>query len=139
MLNKKCALILITYSLFNRRINELFQKTMTNGIEAVLCQIAFYYFINLKYQSEKSNKKHLIFERNMVLMTFAITMAFLIRSSSLIGWFPLAIASILSTNSINSIFLNLSAICKAGILVAVPLITISIGIDSLFYGKLTFP
>jgi len=75
----------------------------------------------------------------MVLMTFAITMAFLIRSSSLIGWFPLALASILSTNSINYIFLNLSAICKAGILVAVPLITISIGIDSLFYGKLTFP
>ena len=139
MLNKKCALIMITYSLFNRRINELFQKTMTNGIEAVLCQIAFYYYINLQYKSDKSNKQHLIFEKNMVLMTFAITMAFLIRSSSLIGWVPLALASILSSNSINCILLNFSAICKAGICVAVPLITLSIGIDSLFYGKLTFP
>jgi Alg9-like mannosyltransferase family len=75
----------------------------------------------------------------MILMTFAITIAFLIRSSSLIGWIPLALASIFSSNSINSILLNFTAICKAGLFVAVPLIMISIGVDSLFYGKLTFP
>lgn len=72
-------------------------------------------------------------------MTFAITIAFLIRSSSLIGWIPLALASIFSSYSFNSILFNFTAIFKAGLCVAVPLIIFSIGIDSLFYGKLTFP
>ena len=45
LLNKKCSLIFIIYSLFNLNINQVFLRTMTNGTEAVLCIIAFYYYL----------------------------------------------------------------------------------------------
>lgn len=64
-------------------------------------------------------------------MTFAITLAFLIRSSSLIGWIPLAIFKIVSSKDVVS---NLISIIAAGIFVAIPTIAISICLDSLFYG-----
>lgn len=64
-------------------------------------------------------------------MTFSITLAFLIRSSSLIGWIPLAIFKIVSSKDIIS---NLISIIAAGIFVAIPTVAISICLDSLFYG-----
>lgn len=122
----------MVYSTFNRRINELFQKTMTNGVEAVMCAIGFYYFTKLNYD----NKKHLIFDKNMAIMTFAITMAFLIRSSSLVGWIPLALAKIFSTSYVG---MNLFSIITACVMVTIPTIIVSILIDSKFYGRLTVP
>jgi hypothetical protein len=67
---------------------------MTNGAEAVFCMMAFFYYFKLKYVSynedkQKSAIKYIKFDRNMALMTFAITISFLVRSSSLIGWLPL--------------------------------------------------
>ena len=50
----------------------------------------------------------LIFDKNIVLMTMGITVAFLIRSSSLVGFFPLALWAIYSSN--NAIFNTLSII-----------------------------
>ena len=44
ILNKKCALIHMVYSLFNKNINAIFGRTMTNGAEAVFCIMAFYYY-----------------------------------------------------------------------------------------------
>ena len=48
LVNKKCAIIFIIYSLFNKNINEVFGRTMTNGTEAVFCMMAFFYFFKLK-------------------------------------------------------------------------------------------
>ena len=53
-MGKKGALIYMVYAIFNKRINEIFSRTMTNGVEAVLCLIAFYYYSNLKYQRAHS-------------------------------------------------------------------------------------
>ena len=47
LLNKKCAQIFMTYSLFNLFINDCFCKTLTNGPEAVFCIMALYYYTNL--------------------------------------------------------------------------------------------
>ena len=69
-------------------------------------------------------------------MTFSITIAFLIRSSSLIGWIPLAIVSIFSTPQFIS---NLIAIIQAGIFVALPTMVFSVALDSWYYGQLTVP
>lgn len=69
-------------------------------------------------------------------MTFAITLGFLIRSSSLIGWVPLAFFKIFSTKDV---FSNTVAILAAGVYVAVPTVIISICMDSYFYGQLTIP
>ena len=99
---------------------------MTNGVEAVLCMVAFYFYSKLTYK-----KKTLTYDRNLALMTFSITLAFLIRSSSLVGWIPLALVAIFSTPNFIS---NFIAVAKAGILVAIPTLIFSIGLDSWFYG-----
>ena len=72
----------------------------------------------------------------MALMTFAITLAFLIRSSSLIGWIPLAYGKIHSTPHYVQNFL---AILQSGLFVSVPTIIFSICVDSYYYGKWTVP
>ena len=47
LVNKKCAMIFLSYCLFNSRITELFGRTMTNGPEASFAIIAFYYYSKL--------------------------------------------------------------------------------------------
>ena len=138
MIGKSGALIFMVYSIFNRRVNEIFQRTMTNGVESVLCSVAFYYFTRLTYKKDKSSGKndHLIFDTNLGLMTLAISVAFMIRSSSLVGWIPLALAKIFSTKNTAQ---NLVALIQAGIFITVPTIIFSIAMDSMFYGKFTIP
>ena len=84
---KEGALICVGISLFNRRMNEIYGKTLTNTPEAIFCLIGIYYYNRLKPKMDK----------NMILMTLSITLAFLIRSSSLIGWIPLALIKMLSS------------------------------------------
>jgi len=155
MVNKKCALIFMAYSLFNMRINELFMRTMTNGTEAVFTLVAFYYFSKLQYKTHiiqgkadpsKGNRppkhkiyQHLVFDANMAKMTSAITLAFIVRSSSLIGWVPLALLAIFQTTNLQNILLNLWNISLSGIFVALPLMGFSIAFDSLIYGRFTIP
>lgn len=110
---------------------------MTNGVESVLCSVAFYYFTRLTYKKDKNNKNdHLIFDANLGLMTLAISVAFMIRSSSLVGWVPLALAKIFSTKNTAQNFMSL---IQAGIFITLPTIVLSIIMDSMFYGKLTIP
>jgi hypothetical protein len=113
----------LVYSLFNRRINEIFQKTLTNGAEAVFSTCGLYYYFKLKPQ----------FDHNMRMMTLFVTLAFLVRSSSLTGWLPLALHTAFSSLDY---FL---AVLAAGVFVAVPIFGLSVFADSLFYGKLTCP
>ena len=69
----------------------------------------------------------------MILMTFAITIAFLVRSSSLVGWIPLAIYKMFQS------WPYFVAILQAGVFIAVPVVCFSVFLDSLYYGTLTFP
>jgi hypothetical protein len=78
---RQAAKISLCYMIFNYRMNYIFLKTLTNGVEAVFCMMGFYYYTGIKDR----------FDKNMALMTFAITISFLVRSSSLIGWIPLVL------------------------------------------------
>ena len=51
----------------------------------------------------------MIFERNLAIMTGAITLAFIVRSSSLVGWIPIAIFKIYDRHSSLCMFYNLLA------------------------------
>lgn len=113
----------ISYSIVNRRMNEIYGKTLTNGCEGVFCIMGLYYFTNLKPK----------FDKRMVLMTLAISIAFIVRSSSLLGWLPLALLKCFSS------FDYFVAILSAGIFVALPTCGFSTLIDSLCYGRLTCP
>lgn len=77
---KNCAIISLGMSIFNRRMNEIFGKTLTNTPESIFCLVGLYYYNRLKPK----------FDKDMKLMVVFITLAFIIRSSSLIGWIPLA-------------------------------------------------
>jgi hypothetical protein len=72
-------------------------------------------------------------DRHMKMMIVAITMAFIVRSSSLVGWVPLALFYLFQSQE------YFIAILSGAFLVAVPLLSLSILIDSYFYGKLCFP
>ena len=123
VLGREGALMTMTYAIVNRRLNEIFAKTLTNGCEAVFCVMGLYYYANLKPK----------FDRNMALMTVGITVAFIVRSSSLLGWVPLALVKCFTS------FDYFVAIITAGILVALPTFAFSVGIDSLCYGRFTCP
>jgi hypothetical protein len=69
----------------------------------------------------------------MVKMVFAITLGFIVRSSSLVGWVPLALFYVFKSWD------YFVAILKAGIFVAIPTIGLSILNDSYFYGYWCFP
>jgi len=75
----------------------------------------------------------------MALMTFGITMAFLVRSSSIIGWVPLALIYIFKANSFECMIYNLLAIIQAGLFIAIPMVFLSLCMDSLYYGTFVFP
>ena len=120
---KEGAIMSLSYTIFNRRMNEIFSKTMTNGAEASLCLAALYYYNNIKPK----------FDKNMVLMTICISLAFIVRSSSLIGFIPLALSKIFQS------FDFFYAILISGIFVAIPTMALSILIDTMNYGKFTIP
>lgn len=117
------ATMSLTYSLVNRRLNEIFQKTLTNGAEAVFSTCGLYYFTQLNPA----------FDKNMALMTMHVTLAFLVRSSSLVGWLPLALHFAFRSPS------HFFSVVLAGLFVAIPIFGLSIGADSIYYGKLTIP
>lgn len=65
------------------------------------------------------------------MMTLCITIAFLVRSSSLVGWIPLALYKIFKSVD------YFMAILSAGLLIALPVFVVSLGFDSLYYGHFT--
>lgn len=95
-----------------------------NGIEGSLAIAALYYYLHLKPVN---------FSREMSIMTFLITMAFLCRSSSLAVWIPLAIFKIVED------FNFFVPIVLAGLTVTLPACLASVALDSFYYGRLTVP
>lgn len=117
------AIITLGFSVVNRRINEIYSKTFTNGVEAIFCVVAMYYYNRL------SSK----FDRSMIFMTTSITVAFVVRSSSIVGWIPLALSHILQSPA------HFQAVVTSGLLITVPVLALSVLNDSIQYGKLTVP
>ena len=70
----------------------------------------------------------------MTAMVVTITLAFLIRSSSIVGFIPLALQAIFAGSFPGA---NLWVIILAGLSVAVPLCLMSATIDSAYYGRPT--
>ena len=128
--NNELSKVALTYSLCNKIINLVFQKTMTNGAEAVFCLIALYNYGRLKYDKSGSG---IILSKELAIMTAAITIAFIIRSSSLISWVPLIAITIVRWP------VSVVKIIIAGFTVAVPIVLASALLDSWYYGAWTVP
>lgn len=130
--DEQTAKLSLVMFLFHKQSILIFGSTLTNGVEGILAVIGLYYFARVfNNQERKLDMKN---QRNEVYaMTTAITLAFLVRSSSLVGWIPLALVVIFSHRD------NFMAMVEAGVYVTLPLIALSILVDSYFYGRMTFP
>ena len=127
--NEEVALVALVYVLFSKTYVLMCLKTMTNSAESVLCMMALYYYSKLKYD------KSLLYTRELVMLTTCVTLNFLVRSSSLMGWIPLILlAAMLSKRPVAS-FITL---IQVGVTITIPLFLLSIAVDSLYYGRLVF-
>jgi len=109
--------IAFIFYLTNRTANELMTRCFTNSVETIFYIIAFYYFLDVK------NK----FNKNTVIMTALISLSFVMRNTSPVGWIPLLISKIVYDGSFKSFAL-------AGVFVSIPIIALGIALDSLYYG-----
>jgi phosphatidylinositol glycan class B len=103
--------------LTSRTANELMIRCFSNSIETIFYIVAFYYFLDVK------NK----FNKNIVMMTALISLSFMMRNTSPIGWIPLLFYKIVYEGS----FVPFAI---AGVFVALPIIGLCILLDTLYYG-----
>ena len=112
------------YSVSSEYVNDYVMRTSANGIEGNLMWVVFYYYLNIKPK---------IFDKNISMLTLAITISFITRSSSLVGYIPLALIIIIKD------FRFFLPIVVAGITIALPVCFINIASDAYFYGYWTIP
>jgi len=99
-----------------RAQTEFIIRCFTNGIEQVLSVVAFSFFL------EQKNR----FNLGTVMLTALITLSFMMRNTSPIGWLPLLAIKVLFEGALCPFLI-------AGIFVALPLIFLIVCIDTWFY------
>ena len=124
MLGKREAIAALAYSITSEHVNDYVLRTSANSVEGNLMFVVFYYYLNLKPK---------IFDKNIAYLTLAITLSFTIRSSSIVGYIPLAIVVILKD------FNYFIPILVAGLTITIPTILINLASDAHFYGYFTIP
>ena len=91
-------------------------KCFTNAVEQILSVIAFYYFLD---QKDSFNVK-------TAMLTSTITLSFMMRNTSPIGWIPLLTIKVLYEGALVPFLI-------AGIFVAVPVIAATVLVDTLYF------
>ena len=110
------------FLIISRIYNEHIIRTFSNSIESIFQTIAFYYFLKV------TNK----FDKNIIILTAALTVGFMMRSTSPIGWPPVLAVKILRDKSLIPFII-------AGITIFIPVVGLSILVDSFYYGMKDFP
>ena len=101
------------FILFSKVQNEFNLKCFTNSVEQILSVIAFYYFL------EQKNK----FTAKTAVLTATITLSFMMRNTSPIGWIPLLALKVLFEGALLPFIIS-------AIFVAVPVIAMTVVLDT---------
>ena len=101
---------------FSKQHTDYLIRCFTNAVEEILSVIAFYYFLDQKNR----------FNMRTVILTTTITLSFMMRNTSPIGWIPLLAIKVLYEGALVPFLI-------AGIFVAVPVITATVLIDTLYF------
>lgn len=109
----KIAMLLL---LVCRAQTEFITRCFTNGVEQILSVIAFYFYL------EQKNR----FNLNTVMLTATITLSFMMRNTSPIGWIPLLAIKVLFERALVPFLI-------AGIFVAVPIMGLTVYVDTMYY------
>mmetsp|Transcript_17852 Transcript_17852/g.30295 ORF Transcript_17852/g.30295 Transcript_17852/m.30295 type:complete len:211 (+) Transcript_17852:486-1118(+) len=91
-------------------------RCLTNTLEMICTTIALHF-----YRKQASS-----FTADTAIFTALLTIGFMMRNTSPIGWVPLILIKILKQGSF-------PAFLKSGVLIALPLIGLCVYLDSLFY------
>ena len=114
----RLSMILIT---FNRFQTQFIIRCFTNSLEQILTVVAFYYYID---QKDK-------FTFNTVALTALISLGFMVRNTSPVGWIPLLAIKVMREGSFVPFLLS-------GIFVALPILFACVWIDTKFYSSDTW-
>ena len=106
---------------FNRFQTQHIIRTLTNSIEQMFTVVAFYYYID---QKDK-------FTLNTVILTALISIAFMIRNTSPVGWIPLLAIKVLREGSLVPFIMS-------GVCVALPILFFCVWVDTKMYGADTW-
>lgn len=124
LLGRREAIATIAYSLTSEYVNDYVLRTSANSVEGNLMFVVFYYYLNLKPK---------IFDPSLMKLTFAITLSFTVRSSSIVGYIPLALIIIFKD------FNYFLPVLVAGLTITIPTIALNLASDAYFYGYFTVP
>jgi len=109
--------IALIFYFSNRFFNEMMIRCFTNSLETIFHIIAFYYYLEVKNT----------FNKNCAIMTGLITLSFMMRNTSPVGWIPLLIIKVIHNGSLIPFIIS-------GIVIAVPLMAVTIALDTIYYG-----
>lgn len=114
----------------NSMMSVIMPWTFSNSIECSLLMIGVYIWDRIPAElSFKSQSKW--FDFWVMAVTFLVTISFMIRTTSAVGWFPL----IFHKAFVQKNFLKFAV---AGMFIAAPLLGLMLLMDSWFYGWFTF-
>lgn len=86
--------------------------------------VVFYHFLNMRPK---------FFDSSLCKLTLAITISFVVRSSSIVGYVPLALMAIAQD------WRFFLPIVVAGLTIAIPIVLVNLVSDAYFYGYWTVP
>jgi hypothetical protein len=110
----RLAMILV---FFNRFQTLHMARTLSNSLEQTFTMVAFFYYLE---QRDRFNK-------NTIILTALITISFMMRNTSPVGWVPLLAIKVFREGSLIPFLIS-------GVFVALPLIFLCIWIDTTMYG-----
>ena len=116
-LELKIARIGVVIFALNYFENLHIHRCFTNSLEQILTVIAFHFYL------KQGNR----FTISTVLLTALITIAFIGRNTSIVGWIPLLVIKVLYEGSLQPFIVS-------AITVAVPLMAGMVYIDTMYYG-----
>lgn len=124
LLGKREAIATVIFSATSERVNDYTLRTSANAVEGNLMFVVFYHFLNMKPK---------FFDPSLNKLTLAITLSFAVRSSSIVGYIPLALMAIAQD------FRFFLPIIVAGLTITIPLVGINLVSDAYLYGYWTVP
>ena len=95
---------------------EYITRCFGNSLEQILSVIAFYYYLKQKDR----------FTMDTVILTATITVAFIGRNTSIVGWIPLLAIKVLREGSLPPFLLS-------ALTVAIPCMAFMVYVDTLYY------
>jgi phosphatidylinositol glycan class B len=117
LIGHDAARLCFIFHFFNRFETMHIIRTLTNSLEQMFTVVAFWYYLDQK------NK----FCFNTIILTALISIAFMMRNTSPVGWIPLLAIKVFREGSLVPFIIS-------GLFVALPILFFCVWVDTVTYG-----